>query len=587
MLYSVGAARLERAVEKCSMNDAGFTLGSALATNDTMHRSPLGSQSKRWRSSALALFCVIVCIGISTVGDYGMSWDEPFRFKGGDAKLAYYQSWLSGQPMAAPKDNYPGLFDLPLALAHECLPVFGTRSEKGHVWSLCFGLLGLLSAWRLTARLGGERAGFWALLLLVAVPRYYGHMFFNPKDIPLAATYVFGVWALIELFAKLPKPSWWHVAWVGLAAGLAMSARMAGLLILGYFALFVLLYLSVFYVSRYRSGGGLPAIEIAKAGGFWALRGAVSGGVALLPLLVFWPAMHINPFERFEQTVATVQSYGWNGMVLMNGDFWQAAELPFYYVPYWLLSTLPESLLALFGLASVCGVMSILHYRRAGRRPRAAHVSPRGVLLFAAVFPLCYLLWKDPVLYDGMRHFLFVVPPIACVAALGLEWLLRRAERCGRRFAHLGLQFGVGMACIVVFIEMLALHPYQYVYFNQIAGGLPAAYMRDETDYWGVSHQEAAEWLNAYVEARAPAAGCVYKVHQRYSRWMLEEHLNPEHFVMSKERDGADFFVSVTRFNLHASYPEAELLHVVQRQGVPLCFVFKLSNRSELQIEAR
>jgi hypothetical protein len=56
---------------------------------------------------------------------------------------------------------------------------------------------------------------------------------------------------------------------------------------------------------------------------------------------------------------------------------------------------------------------------------------------------------------------------------------------------------------------------------------------------------------------------------------------------MSKERDGADFFVSVTRFNLHASYPEAELLHVVQRQGVPLCFVFKLSNRSELQIEAR
>lgn len=569
------------------MNDAGFTLGSAQAINDTLHWSRLGSQSKRWRLGAAVLFCVIVCIGCTTVSDYGMSWDEPFRFKGGDSKLAYYQSWFSGAPMQPPKDNYPGVFDLPLALAHECLPVFGTRSEKGHVWSLCFGLLGLLSAWRLTARIGGERAGFWALLLLFAVPRYYGHMFFNPKDIPLAATYVFGVWALVELFAKLPKPSWWHVAWVGLAAGLAMSARIAGLLILGYFALFVLLYLSVFYVFRYRSGRGLPAIEFAKDVTYWAMRGAVSGIIALLPVLIFWPAMHANPFERLRGTVETVQSYGWNGMVLMNGRFWPASDLPPYYIPYWMVSTMPESVLALFVLAVALGGGAILSYKRMCRWPQAAQFYPRLVLLFAAVFPLCYLLWKDPVLYDGMRHFLFVVPPIVCVAALGLEWLLRRAERCGRRLAYLGLQFGVGMACIVVCIEMLALHPYQYIYFNQIAGGLPAAYMRDETDYWGVSHKEAAEWLNAYVEARAPAAGCVYKVHQRYSRWMLEEHLNPEHFVMSKERDGADFFVSVTRFNLHTSYPEAELLHVVQRQGVPLCFVFKLSNRSELQIEAR
>jgi hypothetical protein len=543
-----------------------------------MYLSSFGSQLKRWSFSAAALFCVITCTGFSTVGDYGMTWDEPFRFKGGDLKLAYYQSWFAGEPMESPKDNYPGVFDLPLALAHKWLPELGTRSEKGHVWSFCFGLLGLLSAWRLTARIGGERAGFWALLLLVAVPRYYGHMFFNPKDIPLASTYVFGVWALVELFSKLPKPSWWHVAWVGFAAGLAMSARIAGLLILGYFALFVLLYLCVLYVSRYRSGRDLNGIEVAKDCGYWALRGAVSGLIALLPVLIFWPAMHANPFERFGRTFETVQSYGWDGMVLMDGGFWQAIDLPFYYIPYWLLFTIPESVLALFGLANVLGVMSILSYRRMSRWPRAAQFYPRLLLLFVAVFPLCYLLWKDPVLYDGMRHFLFVVPPIACVAALGLEWLLRRSERCGRRLAHIGLQLGAGVVCVVVFIEMLALHPYQYVYFNQITGGLPAAYMRDETDYWGVSHQEAAEWLNAHVETLDPAAERVYRVHQRYSRWMLQEHLNPERFVMSKERDGADFFVSVTRFNLHASYSDAELLHVVQRQGVPLCFVYLLSS---------
>lgn len=528
----------------------------------------------------MVLYLVIVCIGFSTVGDYGMTWDEPFRFKGGDSKLAYYQSWFSGEPMESPKDNYPGLFDLPLALAHEWLPELGTRSEKGHVWSFGFGLLGLLAAWRLTARIGGERAGFWALLLLVTVPRYYGHMFFNPKDIPLASTYLLGVWALVELFSKLPRPSWRAVLWVGCTAGLAMSARIAGLLILGYFALFVFLYLCVKYVAALRTERTVTRAEVVKDLGYWSIRGATSGVVALLVLSVFWPAIHTNPVERMEQTVETVQSYGWGGVVLMDGHFWQASDLPFYYIPYWLLYTIPESVLILIGLSLLFGGMSQLRYRRTGQWPSASELWPRLLLVFAVMFPLCYLLWKGPVLYDGMRHFLFVVPPMVCVAALGLEWMLRRAKAAGRQLLSVGLPGGVGLASLVVIIEMVSLHPYQYVYFNQISGGLPAAYMRDETDYWGVSHQEAAEWLNQYVEAIDPAGGRVFKVHQRYTRWMLQEALDPNRFEMWQSREGADFFVSITRFNLHNSYAEAKLLHVVERQGVPLCFIYSFNSKA-------
>ena len=545
-----------------------------------MYASFSCSPSKRWFHCAVALFCVIVCVGLSTVRDYGMSWDEPFRFKGGDSKLAYYQALFSGEAVNPSKDNYPGVFDLPLALAHECLPNLGTRSEKGHVWSFCFGLLGLLAAWRLTARIGGERAGFWALLLLVTVPRYYGHMFFNPKDIPLAATYLLGLWALVELFSKLPRPPWCAVLWVGCAAGLAMSARIAGLLILGYFALFVFLYLCVKYVAALRTERTVTRAEVVKDLGYWSIRGATSGVVALLVLSVFWPAIHTNPVERMEQTVATVQSYGWGGVVLMDGHFWQASDLPFYYIPYWLLYTIPESVLILIGLSLLFGGMSLLRYRRTGQWPSASELWPRLLLVFAVLFPLCYLLWKDPVLYDGMRHFLFVVPPMVCVAALGLEWMLRRAKAAGRQLLSVGLQGGVGLASLVVIIEMVSLHPYQYVYFNQISGGLPAAYMRDETDYWGVSHQEAAEWLNQYVEAIDPAGGRVFKVHQRYTRWMLQEALDPNRFEMWQSREGADFFVSITRFNLHSSYPEAELLHIVERQGVPLCFIYSFNSKA-------
>ena len=505
-----------------------------------------------------------------------MSWDEQFRFEGGDSKLAYYTDLFAGEDPGVRTSSYPGLFDLPLAIADEAFPEWGTRSQKGHVWSLCFGLLGLLSVWRLTARIGGERAGFWALLFLATLPRYYGHMFFNPKDIPLAGTYALGVWALVALFSQLPKVSWKAVCWIGLAAGLAMSTRIAGFLILCYFGLFVGLYLVHSYTRGKKTMQGLVK-DLCS----WALRGAVAGVLGMAVLVVFWPTLHHNPFEGATASVATVQSYGWDGMVLMDGHFWQAQDLPFYYIPYWLLFTLPEHVILLVGLGFVLGALQLIVFIRGKHEGEPSALLARGVLVFSACFPLAYLFWKDPVLYDGMRHFLFALPPLVCVAALSLEWLIRKAESSGQKLLQYGLPVGAGMAVLVVLMEMVSLHPYQYVYFNQISGGLPEAYMRDETDYWGLSHKEAGEWLNQYAATIDPKGERVFKVHQRYSRWMLEAALDPMHFEMWQPREGADFFVSITRFNLHNSYPEAELLHVVERQGVPLCFVYSFKEQPQ------
>lgn len=511
------------------------------------------------------------------MGDYGLSWDERFRFEGGDAKLAYYEERFSGGSPERQSSNYPGLFDLPLALVHEAFPDWGTRSQKGHVWSLCFGLLGLLSVWRMTALVGGERAGFFALLFLATLPRYYGHMFFNPKDIPLAGTYAFGCWALVSLFSKVSAPSWRQVLWIGLAAGLAMSCRIGGLLILAYFALFVGLYLLYKYTAGREGPAALPGDL-----GFWALRGATSGVVAFVILFVFWPKLHANPFTAFGSSVQDAQSFGWGGMVLMDHHFWEAQDLPMYYLPYWLFRTVPEHLLLLAGLGALVGSLSLYAFVRAGQRAEPTIWLPRLLLAFAGFFPITYIVWRDPVMYDGMRHILFAVLPLVSLAALGLEWCLRRAAAGPIRWLPRAIMGVALFGAAIVAYEMVRLHPYQYVYFNKMSGGLPAAYMRDETDYWGLSHKEAGEWLNQYVASVDPGGDKVYKVHQRYSRWMLQEALDPERFEMWQPREGANFFVSVTRFNLHTSYPEAELIHTVERLGAPLCFVFRLPGTSEV-----
>jgi hypothetical protein len=229
-----------------------------------MFEGGIPKNGRAWFYWSLLGFLLAMMVGAWTVSDYGMTWDEKFRFSGGDEKLNYYKNLLNGEEARVPNSSYPGLFDLPLAIAHEWFPGVGTRSEKGHVYSLLFGLLGLFSAWRLTAKIGGERAGFWALAFLVATPRYYGHMFFNPKDLPLAATYLCGVWALVSAFSRLPRFNWRAVLWIGLAAGFAVSARIAGFLILCYFGLFAMFYIAVDHWHLSKKGEGLFTISLLR-----------------------------------------------------------------------------------------------------------------------------------------------------------------------------------------------------------------------------------------------------------------------------------------------------------------------------------
>lgn len=533
----------------------------------------------RWNVAAGAVFLAVVGLGAATLGDYGLSWDEPLRFRGGDAKLAYYQALLSGEsasPSELKGESYPGLFDLPLAAAHAALPGWGTRSRKGHVWSFCFGLLGLLAAWRLTARLGGARAGFWALLLLATLPRYYGHMFFNPKDIPFAATYLLGVWALVALFQQVPRPAFVSFIGVGLAAGLAASARLAGVLILCYLALFALLHLRGALASGLRPGPNGRRGEGRGDGGRWGVRLLITASVALLLLLLFWPMGHRNPFTQLAGALRAVQHYDWPGAVLMNGRFFQADSLPIYYIPYWLWRTTPEVVIFVVGLACVAGSVRLHHWVTSRRLPADAQLFPPLLLLFAGLFPLLYLTLSRPVLYDGIRHFLFAIPPLVCVGALGLDWLLRRIEQSGRRLLVPLFQAGVAMAVGVSVAEMVSLHPYEYIYFNQLSGGLPGAQGHDETDYWGLAHREAAEFLNRLADHLDPSGTRTFKVHQRYTTWLLEEFLDARFEVSRGAPEGADFAVAMTRCLFYRHYPDAKVVHLVHRQGVPLCYVFAL-----------
>jgi hypothetical protein len=198
----------------------------------------------------------------------------------------------------------------------------------------------------------------------------------------------------------------------------------------------------------------------------------------------------------------------------------------------------------------------------------------KGALVLASVVaPIGIAVVLRPVIYDGLRQFLFVMPALACLVGLGLDAVLR-LRNAGMRSVGIGL-----LACSMVLTagEMASLHPYQAIYFNRtIGGGLERAAKGFETDYWGSSYKEAVRWL---IAEHRPAGARRLRVANVSNHFLTAYYLNKPgearaRFEPVVQPKRADVVLATTRWNLHESWP-GRVLHVVTRQGVGLCYVIE------------
>ena len=105
-----------------------------------------------------------------------------------------------------------------------------------------------------------------------------------------------------------------------------------------------------------------------------------------------------------------------------------------------------------------------------------------------AAGPIVWMIGADMPLYNGLRHVLFLLPVLAVLAGVSVTSFVR--ARPGR-LALTAAALALGASAVVTIVDMVQLHPYQYVYFNRsVAGGLPGAVGRYETDYWCASFKE-------------------------------------------------------------------------------------------------
>jgi len=515
-----------------------------------------------WDGLARLLFLAATLLAIATFADYGITWDEDLHNLYGELILKYYTSGFSELRATNWPDltNYGGAFDLSAALLNLVSP-FDTY-ETRHLLNALVGVVGAIGVWKLGRALAGPRAGFFAALFLLLTPNYYGQMFNNPKDIPFAAGMVWGLYYLVLLLPELPRPRWSLLLRLGVAIGLTIGVRVGGLLLVGYLCL--LLGLSGFW----------RALELRS---LRVLLGdaALGLGRVLLPvflvayavMLPFWPYAQLDPLRNPFIALANFshEIYPWT--TLFDGRYVPATNLPWSYLPVHVTLALPELVLTLL-LASLPAAVLVARARR-WRLERASALA-YAAIGFAVVFPIGYAIAIKAVLFDGMRHFIFVLPPIAALAASAMDRALDLLRRFPyRRWAYGALAlYGMGHVAI-----MGMLHPDEYVYFNGFIGGVEGADGLFKTDYWANSYAEAvigleeylhAEYGNDYMDHDFKVAVCGPPISAAF--------FFPPNFIFAWDHKDADFFIAFTKDNCQKELPGHEVYRV-ERMGVLLSVV--------------
>jgi hypothetical protein len=224
---------------------------------------------------------------------------------------------------------------------------------------------------------------------------------------------------------------------------------------------------------------------------------ATSGSTLLAALAFTWatnPIARISMLQWLRDSINLASAYPWNGIMRVAGHDVYSRNLPWWYVPAWLCAQLP-----LLTLAAVLGgtVFVIVHVARRGSLIGTAATIPIVPIALQAIVVPVGIVGSGAVLYDGIRHLLFLVPALIAIPAVGLALLDSGARPRARRLLPLG-------AVVIVAASLFASirwAPYSYAFINPVAGRTTW-----DLDYWGVSAHEGVSRLHdlglssAYVE---------------------------------------------------------------------------------------
>jgi len=456
-------------------------------------------------------------LGLVTISDYNVNWDEPEHFIRGQAYLRYFlhretnytslpfykefrqyiqdrrvkptvelprysiyqDANQNGSYYLAHDSGHPPLNDILAALSnyifYQKLGIVGDI-EAYHVFNITVSSIVVLAIFFWIKQEYGLFASIITVLSLVLQPLFFAESHMNIKDPAETAFFTLSLY-MFYLGIKDTRRVWILVS--ALFSGMALATKLNVV----FLPLIVIPWFFVYY--------GNPSTFVSQKKLLLPLL--------LYPLVVFfvffitWPYLWLDPIHRILQMF---QYYKGIGTAITNTQPSSFYIMGINTYPWQtILYTTPLIILFL----SLVGLLSVPFVLLKER----SKVSFLIVLWFFT--PIVRATLPGSSIYGGIRQIMEYMPAMAMLAGIGgrrIVMLLQSQKTYMRRIAQVGILF----LFLPIIAKMISIHPHENVYFNSLIGGLSGAKEKNYP-YWGFnlgsSYLSAVRWLNKHAEKNA------------------------------------------------------------------------------------
>ena len=438
-----------------------------------------------------------------------------------------------------------------------------------HLSSSVAGWLAVIVTAFFAVWLSGYGAGILVILLFALSPTFLGHAQNNLKDIPFALGYISAIYLTQKFLFQNNKVRWSDLLLLITSIAFSMSIRPGGLLLICYLFFFLLLFYCYKYLLYKQSDTTIFRKKLALA--------FLISFAAWMLSLILWPYALLNPILNVWKSYVVMTRFPTTLQQLFEGKMEWSDLMPWYYLPKYMAITIPVIVFA--------GVAAFVVFSK--KIITRENLFKYGFLWFSVLFPVIFVIYEKSNLYGSWRHFLFIYPSIVLIAAIGFSQLIK----------YLNHQFLITTA--IVFTLLLAFHPirfmaqnhpYYYLYYNQLAGGLNGAYTKYETDYYYHTVGEASKWLKNYLKENKQEDGI--KIAANFSAaWYFRDQPGIQTYYCQYDQRSqhdwdymvvANSYIPVNQLK-EKIWPPANTIHVIYADRVPVCAVLK--RRTKLDLE--
>ena len=556
--------------------------------------------------------------------DAGNSGDEDgFQIPQGYNVLNYYKSHHQDTTcMTFQNLKYYGCsFDVVMAWVNETFHIEDISTSR-HMANALMGWLVVLFVGLIAWRIGGWRAGVLAMLFMFLSPRFLGHSFNNPKDIPLATGVIMSIYYIMMFFRQVSDPNRKHpkiitMTMLALSLALAISTRIGGLIIIGYFGLWGLLWAflrknevhSVSNVVAGKANGKNTTSKNTKTSYDWAglfhafLFASAICIVGFFAGLLLWPYAMEAPIKNSIESYHAMSKFATALRQVYEGQMVWSDVLPWYYTPKFILTTIPVAVIVGWILYPCLGA-----FKKSTDQKDSPYRHLENIMLyFCFIFPVAWVVYTKANVYGGWRHSIFAYPPMVVSAALGFNTLIDKLKNIKDSGSNApgsrsSLSIILETLCYVILAVLLIgpvkhickNHPYEYIYFNELAGGTKKAFTNYEMDYYYHSMREATEWVIEHAETSPLQTGdkiIVGSWHVNSTKYFLRNDTARFQlkFIRWYQRGDNDWDYAVfpltgiapEYLRSNKVFPPKNMVHSIDVDGVPIAVVLKRDNKDD------